>query len=241
MDATHLDELIQLEDSYWWHVAKRRLVADLLQQHFPAPGVLVEGGIGSARNLIEFQRLGYEVRGFDIMPESVSHARRRGLRDVAEHDLSQPWPLEAESVRVAVLLDVLEHLAQPVDVLRDVSRVLEPAGGIVFTVPAYPWLFSDWDKNLGHFRRYTQRSLREQAEAAGLQVAWLSHWNSFSLPAAIAVRGYQRSRPADRQPDFPRVTPLMNKMLVSMADCERKWLSRRRAPFGLSLVGVLKK
>ena len=35
MDPSHLDELIQLEDSYWWHVAKRRLVSDLLR-----PGTL---------------------------------------------------------------------------------------------------------------------------------------------------------------------------------------------------------
>lgn len=241
MDPSHLDELIELEDSYWWHVAKRKLVTRLLKKHFPPPGILVEGGVGSARNLVEFKQLGYEVHGFDIMQESVEHAHGRGLEHVQQHDLSQPWPLDVGSVRVAVLLDVLEHLENPVEVLTHVSHVLEPDGGIIVTVPAYPWLYSNWDRSLGHFRRYTAKTLQRHASEASLQVEWLSHWNSFSLPVAVAVRGYQRVVPRDDKPDFPRVSPLMNRMLLSMASCERGWLNKAKSPFGLSLVGVLRK
>jgi SAM-dependent methyltransferase len=241
MEASHLDELIELEDSYWWHVAKRKLVGRLLETYFPPPGILVEGGVGSARNLVEFQQRGYEVHGFDIMPASVEHARSRGLEHVRQHDLSAPWPLAAESVRVAVLLDVLEHMAEPVQVLRNISAVLQPDGGVIVTVPANPWLFGDWDKSLGHFRRYTATSLRRHAAEAELKVEWLSHWNSFSLPAAIAVRGYQRCAPSERKPDFPRVSPMTNRMLLKMASWERRWLDWGTAPFGLSLVGVLRK
>jgi SAM-dependent methyltransferase len=241
MDPSHLDELIELEDSYWWHVAKRKLVTSLLAKHFPPPGILVEGGIGSARNLVEFRELGYEVHGFDIMTESVEHARERGLEHVRQHDLSLPWPLEPQSVRVAVLLDVLEHLADPAQVLRHVANVIEPDGGVIVTVPAYPWLYGNWDKSLGHFRRYTATTLKQHAAEASLQVEWMSHWNAFSLPAAIAVRGYQKCLPRDDKPDFPRVSPLMNRMLLSMASCERSWLGKAKSPFGLSLVGVLRK
>jgi hypothetical protein len=83
--------------------------------------------------------------------------------------------------------------------------------------------------------------LKHDAAEAGLKVEWLSHWNSFSLPAAIAVRGYQKCLPRDCKPDFPRVSPLMNRMLLSMASCERSWLASATSPFGLSLVGVLRK
>ena len=49
MDPSHLQELVELEDNYWWHVAKRQLVTRLLLKHCPPPGRLVEGGIGSGR------------------------------------------------------------------------------------------------------------------------------------------------------------------------------------------------
>ena len=81
MQASHLQQLVDLEDSYWWHVAKRQLVRNLLQKYAPAPGKLVEGGIGSGRNLLEFREMGYDVSGFDLMPESVEHVRGRGIAD----------------------------------------------------------------------------------------------------------------------------------------------------------------
>ena len=84
MQPAHLEELIELEETYWWHVSKRRLVLGVLGRELPAPRRLVEGGVGSARDLLELERTGYRVSGYDAMPESVANARARGL-DVAEH------------------------------------------------------------------------------------------------------------------------------------------------------------
>jgi SAM-dependent methyltransferase len=241
MDRGHLDELIQLEESYWWHVAKRELVTAILRSRFPAPAHVVEGGIGSSRNLLEFRRLGYEVTGLDIMAEAVDHGRRRGLNNVHRHDLSEPWPCQPGSVSAVVLLDVLEHMADPVKVLRHAAHVLRPGGGLVLTVPAYPFLYSDWDKSLGHYRRYTAGQLRQDVADAGLTTQWVTHWNAFSLPAAIAVRSMQRCFPRERAATFPRISPAMNEILLKLASVERWCLRKVRVPVGLSLVGVLTK
>lgn len=241
MEASHLDELIDLEDSYWWHVAKRQLATELLGEFFPAPGQLVEGGIGSSRNLIEFQKLGYEVAGLDIMSEAIEFARQRGLENVRQHDLAEPWPFDHGSVKVVVVLDVLEHVADPVRVLKNVHEILEPGGGVIATVPAYPCLYGDWDKRLGHYRRYTANTFRDHARDAGFRVTRLTHWNSFTTPAAFCVRGFQRCFPCDRAPEFPRVPRFANQMLLAMANLERYWLRRLPTPFGLSLLGVLHK
>ena len=130
MDPSHLTQLVELEDSYWWHVAKRQLACQLLEKYCPAPGRLVEGGIGSGRNLVEFQKLGYDVTGFDLMPESVEHVRQRGIDDVRVHDLGNPWPVEPGSLRAVVLLDVLEHVESPVTVLQHVREALSDDGAV---------------------------------------------------------------------------------------------------------------
>lgn len=241
MDPAHLDELIELEDTYWWHVSKRRLVLGLLERGFASGCRLVEGGIGSARDLLEFQSRGYRATGYDTMEGSVEHARARGL-DVARHDLERPWPVEAGSVDVAVLLDVLEHTADPVAVLRHVHDTLRPGGGVVLTVPAYPFLNGEWDRALGHHRRYTRRMLVDQADQAGLVIERATHWNAFSLPAALVVRGLQRLFPRDEAPaEFPRVPPLLNALLIALADLERAWLRVLPMPVGLSLFAVLRR
>ena len=229
-----------MEEAYWWHVAKRQLVTRVLKSEFAPLGRLIEGGIGSARNLLEFQRLGYEVAGLDTLTEAVEHAQSRGLTDVRQHDLAEAWPFAEAAAQVVVLLDVLEHMADPVKVLRHAKRSLRPDGGLVVTVPAYPWLFGDWDRALGHYRRYTAETLDQDARSAGFRVTWLTHWNAFSLPAAVAVRGYERCAGRSSGANFPRIAPTVNRILLTLASLERGWLRYARAPFGLSLVGVLR-
>lgn len=239
MKPDHLQELAELEDTYWWHVAKRQLITSLLAKFAPPPGLLVEGGIGSSRNLLEFSKLGYDVTGFDVMPEAVELGQQKGLLRVAVHDLEQPWPVEDESLRAIVLLDVIEHVEHPVTVLSHVKRALRPDGAVIVTVPAYQWLFSDWDRLLGHYRRYSPSLLKEQASAAGLKLAWRTHWNSFTFPAAVATRCWERMFSSRRTADFPRVTPQLNNLLLGAARLERRLLLTVGVPFGLSVVGVL--
>ena len=241
MELAHLHDLIEMEEHYWWHVAKRQLVVQLLQRYFPAPGVLVEGGIGSGRNLSEFQQLGYQVKGLDVMSEAVERGKQIGLNDVRQHDLERAWPWDAGSVQAVVLLDVLEHLADPVQALKNAAAALRPDGGLIVTVPAYPWLFSDWDKRLGHHRRYTAKLLKENVAAASLKIAYLSHWNSFTLPGAVFVRGLDRLLSRERKAEFPRVSSVVNHALLASAAFERFWMRWLRVPLGLSLVAVITK
>ncbi|MCP4513303.1 MAG: class I SAM-dependent methyltransferase [Fuerstiella sp.] len=157
------------------------------------------------------------------------------------HDLEDAWPLENGSLKAVVLLDVLEHVEFPVEVLRHVHRALADDGAVIVTVPAYPWLFSRWDVQLGHFRRYTVREFRRHANEAGFRVQWLNHWNSFTLPAAIAVRGWERAFPSREEPDFPEVSGFTNRALLSAAAAERWCIDKLPVPAGLSLAGVLRK
>jgi SAM-dependent methyltransferase len=241
MDQKHLDELIAVERSYWWHVAKRALVTELLQRHFPPPARLVEGGVGGGANLLAFRALGYRVSGFDVLPAAVAHCRELGIDDVRVHDLQEPWPVADGPAHVVVLLDVLEHIADPVAVLRRAAATLDAAGGLVVTVPAIPALMGPWDRMLGHYRRYTRRMLRDQARAAGLRVTWVSHWNAFTLAPALVVRTLERLGRKQRSAEFPPVSPMVNRLLIAAAGIERGLIETVGVPAGLSLVGILKR
>ena len=241
MESAHLDQLIQLEESYWWHVAKRNWATQLLTQFVPPPSRIIEGGIGAAGNLLSWQQLGYQVAGLDCMPESIKHACKKGLNNVHQHDLHQPWPVEQSSAEAIVLLDVLEHLQDPVLALRNAAQCLTATGKIIFTVPAYPFLFSDWDERLGHFRRYTASTLQLHAREAGLRVVKLSHWNSFTLPAACVLRVIRKVFPSPTGTEFPKVSPWVNRTLIRVAEMEKRLSDKLDIPFGLSLVGVLAK
>ncbi|HWE37901.1 MAG TPA: class I SAM-dependent methyltransferase [Isosphaeraceae bacterium] len=241
MDRKHLEELIAVERGYWWHVAKRALVTRLLLRHFPPPARLVEGGVGGGANLQAFRDLGYRVSGFDMMPESVAHCRELGIDDVRTHDLQEPWPIADGPARVVVLLDVIEHVPDPVAVLRNAAATLDDRGGVVVTVPEIPALMGPWDRMLGHYRRYTTRMLDAEAREAGLRLAWSSHWNAFTLPAALVVRTLEKRGRGERAAEFPAVSPAVNALLIAAARAERGLIGTVGMPAGLSLVGILRR
>ena len=58
-------------------------------------------------------------------------------------------------------LDVLEHIEADGEELRKASDHVAPRGCIILLSPAHQWLFSKFDKSVGHFRRYDKRSLRD--------------------------------------------------------------------------------
>lgn len=74
---------------------------------------------------------GVRKTGLEFNPAAVARAREKGL-EVVQGDLTLLAP---ESADFVTLFQVLEHVAQPVDVLRQALRVLRPGGRIVIAVP----------------------------------------------------------------------------------------------------------
>jgi len=59
----------------------------------------------------------------------------------------------------AIYIDVLEHIEDDAAELQRVARHIKPAGHIIVLSPAYQFLYSPFDKAIGHYRRYTRSSL----------------------------------------------------------------------------------
>lgn len=87
--------------------------------------------------------------------------------DVRELDLDAEVAL-GEQVDSVLAMNVLEHIEDDVAALRALGRLLVATGAVVLWVPAYQALYGDFDRMVGHYRRYSPASLRATVEAAGL-------------------------------------------------------------------------
>lgn len=96
---------------------------------------ILDVGCGWAQALVYFKRKGAICYGFDPAPEAVEHGRSEGL-NVKQAGMETAAVFPGERFDVVTLLNVLEHLADPVGILREIhSRVLAPGGIVVVEVP----------------------------------------------------------------------------------------------------------
>ncbi len=66
--------------------------------------------------------------------------------------------------------NVMEHVADDEAELKAVYKMLKPGGCVLIYVPALQWLYSDFDRSLGHYRRYEKRSGAELLIRTGFAV-----------------------------------------------------------------------
>ncbi len=81
-------------------------------------------------------------------------------------DLHGPLPLSDAAFDTVLLTDVLEHMAEPKGLMREVARVLAPGGKILVGVPFLYWLHEEPHD----YYRFTKFALRRMLDESGLEV-----------------------------------------------------------------------
>ncbi|MDQ8181759.1 class I SAM-dependent methyltransferase [Pelagicoccus sp. SDUM812005] len=76
----------------------------------------------------------------------------------------------SERFDAVVYNNVMEHVENDTAELEAVYRMLKPGGCVLIYVPALQWLYSDFDRSLGHFRRYDKASGSELLLGTGFTV-----------------------------------------------------------------------
>lgn len=84
--------------------------------------------------------------------------------------------------------NVLEHIKDDVLALQEIYSILCPKGRLAIYVPALPFLFSELDKSVGHYRRYQRKELINKVEQAGFYVHTCYFNDSVGVLASIAIK-----------------------------------------------------
>lgn len=132
----------------------------------------------------------------------------------------------------ALYVDVLEHIEDDQGELTEVAERLRAGGRIVVLSPAYPFLYSEFDRAIGHFRRYTKAMLRRLAPP-GMQVEAEFYLDGVGMLASLANKAMLRqAQPSLRQVLF------WDRVLVPLSRALDPLTGRR---FGRSVVTVWQK
>ena len=78
-------------------------------------------------------------------------------------------------------VNVLEHIEDDLGELQLVHESLQENGNLCVFVPVLSWLYSDIDKELGHFRRYHKAPLVSLVESAGFEVVEVKYFDLLGI------------------------------------------------------------
>lgn len=167
----------------------------------------------------------------ELDPVRLSGLQRRfegdGRVEAISLDVFDPPSRQHSSL---VAFNVLEHIDDDSGALSSAHRLLRPGGRVIMFVPAFPFAMGEFDRKVGHFRRYRKRTLRAAYEAAGLVVDDIRYINAPGLFAwSLGVR-LLRMTPSDSP-----LVRLWDRLITPAA----MFLERRvQMPFGQSLLAV---
>lgn len=243
MREAHLAEMRDLEDHYWWFVARRRLAVALLDDASTDHGRLLDAGCGAGALLAELAARGQAI-GIDVAAPAIAITHGRGPYVLVQAD-ARSLPFRADAFDAVMLCDVLEHIDDDSRALTEAVRVLKPGGVAIVTLPALQLLWSNHDEALGHHRRYHPAEARRMLETAGLHVERISFGLFFVFALALVLRPLQRlvTRWRKRPPEtgIIRVPAFVNRLLIKLMDVENALIRRANLPIGISLVAVGRK
>jgi SAM-dependent methyltransferase len=106
---------------------------------------------------------------------------------------------ERPSFDCVLYVDVLEHIRDDDLQIKKAARLVRNGGHIVVLCPAHQWLFSEFDKSIGHLRRYDKRCLRSLMPAGWIEKK-MAYLDSIGVLLSLGnVLALRRSMPSPLQ------------------------------------------
>lgn len=156
---------------------RRRVLDRMVAKHFPSDKStkIIDLGCGYGTALYVAKENGYRnVEGVDLSPEMVEAAHALGNTEVKQGDLL-PYlhTVEAGSVGLVMILDVLEHLERQelFDTLSEIARILKPGGRLIAHIPNAQGIFGSNIRygDVTHELAFTPTSCRQMLSVHGFK------------------------------------------------------------------------
>ncbi len=187
-------EMKELEKKHWWYLGRRSFLKNILDKYLLDKNAkILEVGAGTGGNLELLNSYG-EVTVLDKSELALNEIRKNypnveTLR--CDFPLKEGIPFE-DKYKLILMLDVLEHISDEQEALRQLGQMLDKGGVVVIFVPAYQFLFGPHDEYLHHLRRYSKKQLLSVVLRSGFVVQDAGYFNTILFPLAALIRMLER-------------------------------------------------
>lgn len=254
-DQTSFDVLLAMQEEHFWYRGRHRFLLRAIDRYLPGgkprcSAIDLGGGVGgwvrylANRRASKFKHLAL-ADSSETALNMAGDALPTGVARYQVDLMNLGWSAEWDC---AFMLDVIEHLPDDVQAVREAKRALKPGGLLFVTTPALKQFWSYNDELAHHLRRYNRVGYAELARATGLELLdsryfmfFLSplYWLARQRPGVGHMSEEQQRKLMQDTHKVP--SPPLNLTLAAVFGAETPlglWL---RFPWGSSILGVFRK
>ena len=159
-----------------------------------SPGRFLEVGAGSGDFLRILEDHGFKGTAIEPSDPSRNEIQRKLRSDRIQ--VTKNWPTQSSDHQYVFILEVLEHLEHPEELLNQCKTYMQAGTQLVVSVPAHPSRWTEHDQLAGHWRRYRKAELIHLLESCGYT---LDHVVNYGFPL-LNFTNRLRGRLARRDP-----------------------------------------
>ncbi len=252
--------LLEMQAKHFWYAGRHRFILNILEtyvrlmkadQNRTLTGIDLGGGCGGWVQFLQhrsphtFKELALgdsSIQALEYAADVVGPAVPRYQIDL----LDLPWENRWD---VVFLLDVLEHIPEDVQAMKQVLKALRPGGIAIITTPALRQFWTYNDDLAKHVRRYSRREFSNLARDCGLELSLSRYFMFFLSPLLYLSRlkspDIARMSPAEINAHLEQThrvpSPAINGLLRSIFSMETPLGALIPFPWGTSILGVFRR
>ena len=258
-NETGFDVLIQMQREHFWYRGRHKLLLNVLKKEISrhygkAEGLRaidMGGGCGGWLEYIHTYNSGMfrelalgdsSIRALSLAEPVVASFATRYQIDLLDLGWCEEWD-------IVFLLDVLEHIRDHEEVLRQVRRSMRPGGLLFVTTPALKFFWTYNDELSQHQRRYSKQDFRALGNQAHLELLRTEYFMFFLSPALllsrILLRPSASATPKQLQDHLARTHSIpaksINELFAKIFSLEATMVEFINFPWGTSILAVFKR
>ncbi|WP_108522920.1 methyltransferase domain-containing protein [Bradyrhizobium algeriense] len=216
-------------ERHYWHRARSAIVKSYVHAFCGLSDTLLEIGAARGHYVSVLRKAGFDAYGCDLGDPWVHEEARPFV--FTKTDFADVDKELRDRVTTVLLLDVLEHIEQPVTFIESIFRALPALRSLIIALPARQELWSNFDEHYRHFLRYDVTELRKLALRSRLSIKSYSYFfHALYVPTLLLkTLGMKRGTAFDA-----RKAPRLHELLGITFWLESKLLPRN--VYGTSLI-----
>ena len=235
MNPTVYQRHIKNQNKHWWFQGRKEIIKSLINTNLKKINIL-DFGSGSGVNIKMLSNFGF-VNIYEPHKKTKKYLMKKYHNKKKFRVINN---FKNRKFDLILLADVLEHIKHDQKILKILKNCLKHNGLLLITVPAYQFLFSKKDEELGHYRRYTKKEIDKLFK--NFKKLKLSYFNFiFFIPIMIIIiiNKMLKKDFIDQVEKPPH--KLINKIMFIIFKFEKFFLRYFNIPFGISIIGLFKK